>query len=100
MEYVLIAVLIAVSLFLIVAVLFQRSSDEGLSHTIAGGADTYYSQDKSGRLDKKLRKWTVIAVIVFAVAVLVVYIMQPDYATTEYDLSSWYELSDYSSIFG
>ena len=37
MEIVLLAILLLSAIFIIVAVIFQKSSDEGLSGTIAGG---------------------------------------------------------------
>lgn len=95
MEYVFIALLIAASIFIILAVLFQRSTEDGLSHTIAGGADTYYSKDKAGRFDKKLRKWTMIVAVAFVVVVLLVYIVQPDYKYGSVNVDSWESISEY-----
>ena len=46
-EYILLALLFAASIFLIVVVTIQKSSDEGLSGTIAGGADTFFSKNQS-----------------------------------------------------
>jgi len=79
MEYVLLSILLVSALFIIVAVIFQKSADEGLSSTIAGGNESFYGKEKSASGEKRLYKWTLIACIVFAVAVLVVYIIQPDY---------------------
>ena len=42
MEYVLLAILLLSAVFIIVAVIFQKSADEGLSGTIAGGNETFY----------------------------------------------------------
>ena len=69
MEYVLLAILLVCAVVITVAVLFQKSGEKGLSGTIAGGSETYYGKDKSGGIDKKLFKWTLIAGVVFAVAV-------------------------------
>ena len=44
MEFVLLAVLLLSAIFIIVAVVFQKSADEGLSGTIAGGNDTFYGK--------------------------------------------------------
>ena len=97
-EWVLGSLIIAVGLFLVVAVLMQSGKDKSLSGTIAGGSETYYGKDKSGGIDKKLFKWTLIAAIVFAVAVIAVYVIQPDYIEG-YDVNAWEKLTQFSSIF-
>ncbi len=98
MEYVLLAILLVCAVVITLAVLFQKSGEKGLSGTIAGGSETYYGKDKSGGVDKKLFKWTLIAGIVFAVAVIAVYVIQPDY-TEGYNVNIWQSLTQFSSIF-
>ena len=97
-EYILLAILLLSAIFIIVAVTFQKSK-EGLSGTISGGSETYYGKDKSVHTDKLLNKWTIIVGIVFAVAVLVAYVMQPDYTQSYNNLDYWQTVSEYSSIF-
>ena len=86
---------------IIAAVLLQKSNEDGLSSTIAGGSDTFYGKDKSSHTDRTLFKWTIIASIVFAVAVLAVYIIQPDYAKG-FNLDDWTNsyLNNYSYVIG
>ena len=96
MEYVLVVILILSALFIIGAVLLQSSDKEGLSGTIAGKQETYYGRDRGSRLDRVLLKWTAIASIVFAVAVFLAYVIQPDYADA-YDIGAWKSLSEYMS---
>ena len=79
LEYVLLAVLLLSAVFIIVAVVFQKSADEGLSGTIAGGNETFYGKEKSAHTDKLWFRLTLIVSIVFVAAVLLVYIIQPDY---------------------
>lgn len=98
MEYVLLAILLIAAVFIVIAVIFQKSGDEGLSSTIAGGSETYYGKDKSGGTDKMWFKWTLIAAIVFAVAVLAVYIIQPDYSNVA-SIDWWKNMSNYSHLF-
>ncbi len=98
-EYILLAVLLLCALFIVAAVTIQKSGDEGLSGTIAGGSETYYGKDKSVQTGRTLRKWTIIVSIVFAIAVAVVYIMQPDYAQSNDNLDYWQKVSEFSSIF-
>ncbi len=104
LEYILLGLLLAAALFIVIAVTLQKSNDEGLSGSIAGGSDTYYGKDKSQNKEKLLGKWTLIAAIVFAVAVLVVYVIQPDYNSGSAYYSSTYEswkqfAGEFSSIF-
>ena len=84
MEIVLGIVLILASVFLIVAVLLQSSKSHRLSGTIAGGAETFFGKTKGSSIDKKLSTLTTVVAIVFAVLVLVMYLVQPnvDYSGT------------------
>ena len=82
LEYVLLVVLLVSAAFIVVAVLLQKSNEDGLSGTISGGSETFYGKDKSADTDRALYKWTLIASIVFGIAVLAVFVMQPDYSFT------------------
>ena len=97
-EYILLGVLLVCAIIIVLAVTFQKSN-EGLSGTIAGGSETYYGKDKSVQTGKKLFKITLIAALVFALAVLAVYVIQPDFFAT-YELDAWKELNSYKDIFG
>ena len=98
-EYILLALLLVSAIFIVVVVTLQKSNDEGLSGTIAGGSETYYGKDKSMQKGRLLNKWTIIVSIVFAVAVLIVYIAQPDYTQSYNNLDYWQKISEFSSIF-
>ena len=98
-EYILLGLLLVSAVFIVVAVLFQKSEKEGLSGTIVGGSETFYGKEKAARTDKLLNKWTLIVGLVFAIAVLAVYVIQPDYVNSENNLDYWKKLSEYSSIF-
>ena len=95
-EYILLALLLISAVFIVVAVTIQKSSDEGLSGTIAGGSETYYGKDKSKQSGKLLNKWTLIVAVVFAVAVVLVYVIQPDYVKGVGDPEGWKDLIDYT----
>ncbi len=97
-EYILLVVLFLAAAFIVVAVTLQKTSDEGLSGTIAGGSETYYGRDKSTKKGANLNKWMLIVSIVFAITVLVVYVMQPDYASQPKP-DAWQSISEFSSIF-
>jgi preprotein translocase subunit SecG len=96
LEYLLLVVLLIAAVFIVVAVVFQKTGEDGLSSTLAGGTETYYGKDKSAHTEHVLYKWTLIAGIVFAVATLLVFIIQPDYSAS-IGLDAWKD--DFSSIF-
>ena len=100
LEYVFLIILLISAVFIVVAVLLQKSNEDGLSSTISGGSDTYYGKDKGNHSDKMLYKWTIIASIVFVVAVVAVYIIQPDYSPS-FSLDDWMSnyLNNYSNVF-
>ena len=100
LQYVLCVVLLVAALFIVVAVTLQRSNEDGLSGAISGGSETYYGKDKSAHTDRTLYKWTLISAVVFVVAVLVVFIIQPDFSSS-YTLSDWTNsyLNNYHHVF-
>ncbi len=93
-------VLLISAVFIVVAVMFQESNEDGLSGTISGKSDTYYGKDKSTHKNRLLYKWTLIFAVIFAVAVFLVYAIQPDLATVKSDPEAWksYVSGDWSSI--
>lgn len=95
-EYILLGLLLVAAVFIVVAVTLQKTSEDGISGTIMGGSETYYGKDKARQSGKVLGKWTLIVSVVFAVAVLVVYVMQPDYIQGTGDPEGWQELVKYS----
>ncbi len=99
MQIVLMIILLVAAVFLIAAVLMTKTSEDGLSSTIVGGnTETYYGKEKSGRTESIIRKLTVVACVALMLAVLVIYVIQPDYsyvAKADY----WKSLSSYSSVF-
>ena len=97
LEYVLLAVLLLSAVFIIVAVIFQKSADEGLSGTIAGGNETFYGKEKAAHTDKVWFKLTLVVSIVFVVAVLLAYVIQPDYDSSA-ALDDWKSWSEYSKV--
>ena len=88
LEIIIGVLLILVSIFLIVAVLFQSSKNARLSGAIAGGAETFFGKAKGKTIDKKLNKFTIIISIVFTIVVLSIYAIQPGKAKITYDYDS------------
>ena len=98
-EYILLALLLIAAVFIVTAVTIQKTSDEGLSGTIAGGSETYYGKDKAKQSGKLLNKWTLIVAAVFVLVVVIVYVMQPDYISMLAAPGDWKDLGEFSSIF-
>lgn len=73
-------VLIVAAVFLVVAVLLQSSKENGMSSALGGGssADTYYGKNKANSRDYILNKLTVVVSIIFAVLVIVSFVIQDD----------------------
>lgn len=69
-------ILLVMAIFLVVAILMQSGKDKRLSGTIAGGAETFFGKEKASTMDKMLSKVTTIVAIVFAVLVVIMYMIQ------------------------
>ena len=100
LQYILLIVLLVSAFVIVVAVLMQKSNEDGLSSTIAGGADTFYGRDKSAHTDRALYKWTLIASVIFVIAVIAVYVFQPDYSSS-FSIKEWMNqnLNNYYHVF-
>lgn len=71
------AILLLASIFLTVVVMLQDKAKRGLSGAIAGGSDSNSYLGKSGAADKGklLSRITMIVAIVFAVVVVIAYLL-------------------------
>ena len=69
-------ILIVFAVFLVVAVLMQDGKSHNLSGAIAGGSETFFGKSKAASINKKLSVATTVIAIVFALLVLVSYLMQ------------------------
>lgn len=67
MQTALMGVLAIVSIFLILSVLLQSSNSDGLSGSIAGGAEQLLGKKKSTGIELLLKRLTVIAAVAFIV---------------------------------
>lgn len=72
MHTALMVILAIVSIFLIASVLLQSGNSDGLSGSIAGGAEQLFGKKKSQGYDAILKKMTVVAAILFIVLSLVI----------------------------
>lgn len=76
-------ILLVAAVFLTIAVLMQSGKSHNLSGTIAGGADTFFGKTKGKTIDKVLSKLTTVVAIIFALLVIVVYVIQDDNVVTK-----------------
>lgn len=75
-KYVLIAFYVIVCVALIAIAMMQSSEDSGASGTIMGAtASNFYEKNKGRTREGKLKKWTIILGIVFAVLTIVLSIV-------------------------
>ena len=66
------------ALAIIVLVMMQKQDDQGLSGTITGAAANNFLDKNKGRTrEGKLKKWTIIFGIIFAVITIVLNIVYP-----------------------
>ena len=81
-------ILLVAAVFLTIAVLMQSGKSHNLSGTIAGGADTFFGKTKGKTIDRVLSKLTTVVAIVFALLVIVVYVIQDDNVVTKDNINS------------
>lgn len=74
--YIIGGILLAMAVFLVIAVIMQNGKSHNLSGTIAGGAETFFGKTKGKALDRLLARWTTIIAIIFVLLVLVLFIVQ------------------------
>ncbi len=68
----LIAIFLAVivSVFVIIVVIIQPSSSDGIG-AISGHSETFYGKNKSKTLESKMRKLTILSISILAVCMIV-----------------------------
>ncbi len=69
-------VLLVFAALLVLLVVLQQGKERNLSGAISGSSESYYGKNKSKSNDKLLSRLTLILAILFAVIVLVLYIVQ------------------------
>ncbi len=74
-DYIFGGVLLAMALFLVIAVMMQSGKDKMLSGAIGGGAETFFSKGKATRTEKVLSRLTTVVSILFVISVVVMYIV-------------------------
>lgn len=76
LKYILIGVYVIVCLALIVIAMMQSKDDEGMSGTMTGSSsNNFYEKNKGRTREGKLKKWTIILGVVFAILTIALSIM-------------------------
>lgn len=75
-QIILAVIMILASLFLSVTILLQSGAQQGLSGSIAGGAETFFGSGKAKGMDAVLSKVTVVVAILFVVLAVVMNIVK------------------------
>ncbi|MBO5040391.1 MAG: preprotein translocase subunit SecG [Clostridia bacterium] len=71
--------LIVAAVFLVIAVLLQSGKEKGMSSALGGASsDTYYGKNKGNSRDYILNKLTIVVAIIFALLVIVSFVIQKD----------------------
>lgn len=75
-KYIGIAIYVVVCLALIVVAMMQTKEDAGMSGAITGSSSkNFYEQNKGRTKEGKLKKWTIILGVVFAILTVTLSIM-------------------------
>lgn len=76
LKYILISIYIIVCLALIVIAMMQSKDDAGMSGAMTGSSsNNFYEKNKGRTREGKLKRWTIILGIVFAVLTITLSIM-------------------------
>ena len=74
-QYIIGGILLLLTIVLVVLILKQTGKDKGLSGTIAGGADTFFSRNGGSQKEKNLFRWTVVCSVLFVILTVVLTIL-------------------------
>ena len=72
---VLLLIMMVCALVSIVIVLFQPGNSTGID-ALGGSSETFFGKNKGRSLESKMKKWTVISLVVLSVLAIVFFILQ------------------------
>ena len=70
-------VMVLCALFIILVVLFQPGNSTGID-ALGGSSETFFGKNKGRSMESKMKKWTIIVLVILAVLALVFFILQFD----------------------
>ena len=65
------------ALFAVIVILFQPGNSTGID-ALGGSSETFFGKNKSKSFESKMKRWTVISLIVLSVLAIVFFILQLD----------------------
>ena len=75
LKYILMGIYVVVCFALIIVAMMQTRDDSGASATITGSSSNFYEKNKGRTKEGKLKTWTIILAVVFAVLTILLSIM-------------------------
>ena len=76
LKYVVIGIYIIVCLALIIIAMMQSKDDAGMSSAMTGSSsNNFYEKNKSRTKEGKLRRWTIILGVIFAILTIILSII-------------------------
>ena len=63
-----------ISVVMIILFLVQEGNDRGMGIVAGASSDSYYSKAKGRSLEERLKRWTAISAILFAIVSIVLYL--------------------------
>lgn len=74
---VLLLVMMVAAIVAILIVLFQPGNSTGID-ALGGSSETFFGKNKGRSMESKMKKWTIIVLVILAVLALVFFILQFD----------------------
>jgi preprotein translocase subunit SecG len=75
LKYILIGIYVIVCFALVIVAMMQTKDDSGASATITGSSSNFYEKNKGRTKEGKMKKWTIILGVIFAVLSILLSIM-------------------------
>lgn len=75
LKYILMGIYVIVCFALIIVAMMQSKEDSGASAAVTGASGNFYEKNKGRTKEGKLKKWTIILAVAFAVLTIIVSIM-------------------------
>ena len=74
---VLLLMMLVCALFAIIVIMFQPGNSTGID-ALGGSSETFFGKNKSKSFESKMKRWTVISLIILAVFAIIFFILQLD----------------------
>ena len=74
---VLVVLMLLCAIAAIILVLFQPGNSQGID-ALGGSSETFFGKNKGRSMESKMKKWTIIVLVILAVLALVFFILQFD----------------------